>query len=155
VAAPIEPVIVAPQQSPTLVPTVSPEILEARIEAAHPEHEVSGPAEPPEAVPALGEMPVEEPPETPAPEAFAAAAETVGEEVTPSGPAVEPEAPEVVADEAETIAEQVAPPPAPSVPSQPDIPEDMHDLPPPRPRPSAPAGSPAAPFNPEVLPVED
>jgi CPA2 family monovalent cation:H+ antiporter-2 len=38
-------------------PQVAPEILEAEIEAAHPEHQPAGPAEPPELVPALGEMP--------------------------------------------------------------------------------------------------
>ena len=38
-------------------PTVPAEVLEAAIEAAHPEHVIEGPAEPFAAVPALGEMP--------------------------------------------------------------------------------------------------
>jgi CPA2 family monovalent cation:H+ antiporter-2 len=50
-----------------VMPTIEPEpiqelpadVLEARIEAAHPEHEITGPAEPAALVPALGEMPVE------------------------------------------------------------------------------------------------
>jgi hypothetical protein len=55
-----EPAAVVP--TPAMPP---PEVLEAAIEAAHPEHTVSGPAEPPEMVPALGEMPAE--PAEPAP----------------------------------------------------------------------------------------
>jgi CPA2 family monovalent cation:H+ antiporter-2 len=58
----VTPVPVAPEPLAELVATdhVAPEppadVLEAEIEAAHPEHFVSGPAEPPELVPAFGEM---------------------------------------------------------------------------------------------------
>jgi len=76
--APGEPGLVVPE--PPAAP-VTPEMLEAAIEAAHPEHVAEGPAEPPELVPALGEMPAED---TAAP---VAAAQTA--------PAVEPAAPVV------------------------------------------------------------
>ncbi|HVY52750.1 MAG TPA: cation:proton antiporter, partial [Devosia sp.] len=65
--APLQPVVVAPVvEEPVPVsaltssPALSPELLEARIEAAHPEHDIGGPAEPLSAVPALGEMPAAE-----------------------------------------------------------------------------------------------
>jgi CPA2 family monovalent cation:H+ antiporter-2 len=65
-AAPAEPVLVAPVVAEPIPASalaepaskVPPEVLEAEIEAAHPEHEIVGPAEPLAAVPALGEMPV-------------------------------------------------------------------------------------------------
>jgi CPA2 family monovalent cation:H+ antiporter-2 len=52
-----------PPRPPEPAVTAAPEVLEAAIEAAHPEHEIVGPAEPPELVPALGEMPVDEDPD--------------------------------------------------------------------------------------------
>jgi CPA2 family monovalent cation:H+ antiporter-2 len=59
---------------------IPPEQLEAAIEAAHPEHEPSGPAEPPELVPALGEMPDE-----PAEFDLDISQSGDGEEATPDG----------------------------------------------------------------------
>ena len=62
----VTPVPVAPEPLADLIeagpiaPEPSAEILEAEVEAAHPEHLVTGPAEPPELVPAFGEM-LEEP----------------------------------------------------------------------------------------------
>ena len=50
--------VIEPEPEP--LPEPSAEVLEARIEAAHPEHEITGPAEPAAVVPALGEMPVED-----------------------------------------------------------------------------------------------
>jgi CPA2 family monovalent cation:H+ antiporter-2 len=69
-AVPIATVAIVPEPAvPELpAPAVPAEVLEAAIEAAHPEHVITGPAEPLEAVPALGEMPIEEMAIAPAPE---------------------------------------------------------------------------------------
>jgi hypothetical protein len=91
---PTEPVIVTP---------AAPEVLEAAIEAAHPEHPIAGPAEPPETVPALGEMPAEPQPEPARAEAPAVIAvpapEAPAPKPRPSAPASTPGAafnPEIV-----------------------------------------------------------
>jgi CPA2 family monovalent cation:H+ antiporter-2 len=107
------------------------EILEAEIEAAHPEHEITGPAEPAAVVPALGEMPIEEEPELPIATAEPAVIEP--------GP-IEPEP--VAA--AETAFAEPEPPPEPEPVA-----------PPPRPRPAKPANTPGAAFNPETVPADE
>ncbi|MBI4924048.1 MAG: Kef family K(+) transporter [Devosia nanyangense] len=116
----------------------NPAVLEAAIEAAHPEHEPTGPAEPPELVPALGEMPVTEPEAAFVPE--------------PEEPGlVEPEP--VQEPEAAVVATSALPPepePLPE-PIAPILDEPVK----PRLRAAAPATSPASPFNPEVVPVEE
>jgi len=88
-AEPVQPIV-------DLAPRPEPEALEAAIEAAHPAHEVSGPAEPPEMVPSLGEMPLEEPVELPAPAQPAPRPRAAAPATTP-GAAYHPEA--VAADE--------------------------------------------------------
>ena len=132
---PPEPVIV-PEE-----PAAPPEVLEAAIEAAHPEHIIEGPAEPFAAVPALGEMPVED----------AAVAEPVAEEPVPAietVAAIQPVEPVSVVPTVE--------PPVPVSALQPQsAPEPVVEPTPPRPKPSAPASTPGAAFNPEVEPVED
>jgi CPA2 family monovalent cation:H+ antiporter-2 len=57
---PIEPAAPPPRPAPPPPPAIPVEELEAAIEASHPEHVPEGPAEPPELVPAYGEMPVED-----------------------------------------------------------------------------------------------
>jgi len=113
VAHAVEPVVLAPDPLPQ-----PPDVLEAAIEAAHPEHPISGPAEPPATVPALGEMPAA----AVAPQ-IAPASEAAPATAAPVPPASEPE---------------------PAAPS-----------PPPRRKPAAPASTPGAAFNPEVVPAED
>ncbi|MDO8358839.1 MAG: NAD-binding protein, partial [Devosia sp.] len=83
------------------MPAADPEELEAAIEAAHPEHEPTGPAEPPELVPALGEMPEPEPEET-------------GAELEPL-----PEPEPVAAVEPEPLPEPIAP--IPEEPAKPRL----------------------------------
>jgi CPA2 family monovalent cation:H+ antiporter-2 len=82
--------------APAPVAEPAPEALEAAIEAAHPEHEVSGPAEPPEMVPSLGEMPAEAAVEPEAPVQAPPRARAVAPATTP-GAAYHPET--VTADE--------------------------------------------------------
>ena len=138
--------------------TTPPEVLEAAIEAAHPEHVIEGAAEPPSMVPAPGEMPLEpiepdvastgadEPAPVPAavaPPAPAPAAYVVAPVVMPITPAAEPEVAKVA----------VEPDPAPPPPVAAAEPEPVP--PPPRPKPSGPATSPGAAFNPEVVPADD
>jgi hypothetical protein len=128
---------------PVIVPEVAAtpaEVLEAAIEAAHPEHVIDGPAEPLAAVPALGEMPVEDAApveEHPEVEEPVAVLETVAavQPVEPVSvvPVVEPPVPV-------SALQQVGEPEPPA---------------PPRPRPSAPASTPGTAFNPEIAPVED
>jgi hypothetical protein len=128
----VEPVVTAAPPAPE-APAVPAEILEAEIEAAHPEHAVEGPAEPLSAVPALGEMPVE----TQEPDAAAVAED----------PAAEPEPPEAPAEPLQPTPVQAAA--IEPVIIAPDVPE------PPRPRPSGPATSPGAAFKPDPVPAED
>jgi len=164
---PVEPIIAPPPAPPAAVveappmpdpETTPPEVLEAAIEAAHPEHVIEGAAEPPSMVPAPGEMPLEpiepemastgadEPAPVPAavaPPAPAPAAYVVAPVVMPITPAAEPEV--------ATVA--VEPDPAPPPPVAAAEPEPVP--PPPRPKPSGPATSPGAAFNPEVVPADD
>jgi CPA2 family monovalent cation:H+ antiporter-2 len=76
---PPEPAL-SPEPPPPAIPV---EELEAAIEAAHPEHVPEGPAEPPELVPAYGEMPVEDLESRPEP------AVVVAGEMAPHEPIVE------------------------------------------------------------------
>ncbi len=142
-------------------PAIEPEILEAAIEAAHPEHVPVGPAEPPELVPALGETPIEpEGPAEPEPvaaEVLEAEIEAAHPEHVPVGPA---EPPELVPALGETPIEPepapLAPAPEPVIAVEPGaivVPEPEPEKP--KPRAVAPASSPAVPFNPEVAPAED
>ena len=164
---PVEPIIAPPPAPPAAVveappmpdpETTPPEVLEAAIEAAHPEHVIEGAAEPPAMVPAPGEMPLEpiepemastgadEPAPVPAavaPPAPAPAAYVVAPVVMPITPAAEPEVAKVA----------VEPDPAPPPPVAAAEPEPVP--PPPRPKPSGPATSPGAAFNPEVVPADD
>ncbi len=104
------------------------EMLEAAIEAAHPQHEATGPAEPPELVPALGETPAEE---------------IVSDAATEGAVPPTPESgPEPVA---------VAAVPEPVVVPEPAIPEPVEPPPPSRPKPAAPSSTPGVAFNPETV----
>jgi hypothetical protein len=81
VPAPTSAIYMAPEATPE--PEVAVELLEAQIEAARPEHEPSGPAEPLERVPSLGEAPLPEEPEAVLP---AVLPEPAAEPVAPARP---------------------------------------------------------------------
>ena len=158
--APVAPVLVAeappmPDPDPE---TTSPDVLEAAIEAAHPEHVIEGAAEPPAIVPAPGEMPVE--PEEPSMEAEAPVPVEAAASVPPAPtPAAYVVAPVVLA--AEPLPESEAAAPEPEVEPELALPEPVAapepaPVPaPPRSKPSGPATAPGAAFNPEVVPADD
>lgn len=81
---------VMPIIEPAPEPEAPAEVLEARIEAAHPEHAITGPAEPAELVPALGEMPIEAPVSAAMPAEPIEPAEPVAPRPRPSLPASRP-----------------------------------------------------------------
>jgi CPA2 family monovalent cation:H+ antiporter-2 len=164
IIAPPPPPPVAPAPEPAAPPmpdpdTTPPDVLEAAIEAAHPEHAIEGAAEPPSAVPAPGEMPLEpdaEPAEeeaAPIPAAVSPppampAAFVVAPVVMSPEPASEPESIDLEPELELSIAER-------ETPAEPIIPEPVVTPPPPRTKPSGPATSPGAAFNPEVVPADD
>ncbi len=123
-------------------PPAVPEVLEAAIEAAHPEHIANGPAEPPELVPALGEMPAElpelveaEPPVGDVPVSVAIPGLL---DIEPAAPAPEASLPKPEVPTSEALAEPPEPP-----------------KPPPRQRAAAPATAPGAAFNPEPVTADE
>jgi CPA2 family monovalent cation:H+ antiporter-2 len=160
---PVVPTAGAPA-APDLVPPVeaSAEVLEAAIEAAHPEHEIAGPAEPLAAVPALGEMPAEAAPTEPEPPVQAAPplAPASYAPTLPPAPVVPPSAESLLepAGEAVPAESRLGVEPAAEVEAQPMPVPEAEPAPqpePPRPRPSGPASSPGRAFNPEIVPADD
>jgi CPA2 family monovalent cation:H+ antiporter-2 len=124
---------VAPE--PPLLPAAV-DAFEAAIEAAHPAHVPAGPAEPPELVPALGEMPAED--EAEAESADVPLGYVSVAQLPPQAPVVEApvhfEPPAEVSDDLASAAVEGVPAPPPS---------------PPPPRAEGPANTPGAPFRPK------
>ena len=168
---PVVPAAGAPAAVEPVPPVDTPaEVLEAAIEAAHPEHEIEGPAEPLAAVPAFGEMPEDETPAEPAPEpaelqagspvhvapplAPAAYAPTL-----PPAPMLPPSAEPVLEPAGEVVPAEPGPaavePKAGAEAATHPEPEAAPEPEPSRQRPAAPSSSAGRAFNPEVVPADD
>ena len=156
----LEPVPVEALPPEPALPETPPEVLEAEIEAAHPEHIITGPAEPPELVPALGEMPVETPPAAAAnlaDELMAALGQSdrrAEPEAVPRTSTKRADADDIPRPERPACRRTVAPAFEPEPELAPPAPEPDPDPAPPRPRAAGPATTPATPFNPEVAPAD-
>jgi CPA2 family monovalent cation:H+ antiporter-2 len=137
-------------------PAIPIEELEAEIEAAHPEHEAAGPAEPPALVPAFGETPAED--DEPVSPAIVVAGEMAPHEPMIEAPVAFAE-PKSDDDEQEIVADdEELPPMAPRppvtidaearevTPAAPDAPR--------APKAVGPASAPGVPYKPESEPAD-
>jgi CPA2 family monovalent cation:H+ antiporter-2 len=154
-----------PKPEPAPVPRAEPpppaipvEELEAAIESAHPQHIPEGPAEPPELVPAFGEMPVEEDVDE-EPAAFVVAGEMAPHEPLTETPVnffvPEPKEQPVIEPEPQLWAEEALPELQPELPLEPEA--EVWPEPEPEPEPELelePEAAPPPPApEPEIAPV--
>ena len=153
----IEPVLAAAQalEPSPAAPALPIDELEAAIEAAHPEHEPTGPAEPLAVVPAYGETPVAAPAagDLEEPPAFVVGGEMPPVEpvleapvsyVAPKASAAEPEAPAATAEAAAAVAEEPD-----YIDIEPDTIEPAPPAPARPPKAAGPSSSPGVPYRPE------